>query len=417
MRRQAEARCPAFLYVVITAFTFHFWQRASTGADCLRNMMKTKVLEVIRQGQIGGGESHLADLMELIDKKEFELICLSFTRGEMISRLESMGIRCFVIETTKPFNLSIQRKIIRIIKSEQVKIIHAHGTRAVSNVLIPSLRLGLPLVYTVHGWSFHDDQRKFMFSVRKWSERFICHFASRVICVSEGNVETGRRVFGLRDAVVIKNGVNLNKYNLECPSALAKADLGFADGDFVVGFISRCTKQKAPLVFLESLRQAHHVSPTIKGLFVGEGDMDAEVDDYIARHRMEEYLYRSGFRTDIPEVLPLMEAYCLPSLWEGLSIGLLEAMATGRVIVATPTDGTREVLRDGENGVIVPFDSPDVISQTFLRLQADQKLCKHLGHKASAFIADKYNAQFTADAVADIYKMAFYKDKYGFGYD
>ena len=92
-------------------------------------------------------------------------------------------------------------------------------------------------------------------------------------------------------------------------------------------------------------------------------------------------------------------------------------MATGRVIVATPTDGTREVLRDGENGVIVPFDSPDVISQTFLRLQADQELCKHLGHKASALIADKYNAQFTADAVADIYKMAFYKDKYGFGYD
>ena len=74
-------------------------------------MRKVKVLEVLRQGQIGGGESHLLDLLTFLDKEQFEPVCLSFTSGEMINSLESMGICCCVINTLKPFDMKIQRQI------------------------------------------------------------------------------------------------------------------------------------------------------------------------------------------------------------------------------------------------------------------------------------------------------------------
>lgn len=366
-------------------------------------MKRMKILEVIRQGQIGGGESHLADLIELMDKEHYEPVCLSFTGGEMISRLQGMGIKCYVVETTKPFNFAIWQRIMGIMKDEGISMVHAHGTRAASNVLIPSLRLGLPMIYTVHGWSFHDDQGALTFRLRKWSEKLICHYATRVICVSEGNAETGKKCFGLKRATVIKNGVNLNRFNPERQGALKRADFGFGETDFVVGFVARCTKQKAPLDFLESIRRAHESDERVKGLFVGEGDMDSEVDEFIASHDMEGYVYRSRFRTDIADVLLLMDVYCLPSLWEGLSIGLLEAMATGRAIVATPTDGTKEVIENEGNGLIVPFSLPGDTATAILRLLSDSALRCRCQQNAASLIAERFNAQHTADAVTNIY--------------
>lgn len=366
-------------------------------------MKRTKVLEVIRQGQIGGGESHLIDLIDLMDKERYEPLCLSFTGGEMISRLEAMGIKCHVIETTTPFNLSIVRQIERLVRDEGISIIHCHGTRAASNMLLPALHLGVPMIYTVHGWSFHDDQGKLTFNLRRWSEKLICHCARKVICVSDGNADTGRKAFGLKDVTVIKNGVNLRRFNPETQSALKSEDFGFGASDFVAGFIARCTKQKAPLDFLEAVRQAHAADSRVKGLFVGEGDMDADVDNYIATHDMGSYVFRSPFRQDIPDVLQLVDVYCLPSLWEGLSIALLEAMATGRAIVATPTDGTKEVLSHEQNGLIIPFEAPDQLAAAILRFLNEESLRKLCQQNVARLIAERFNAQHTADAVIKVY--------------
>ena len=105
-----------------------------------------KVLEVIRQGQIGGGESHLLDLIYFLNKEKIIPVCLSFTDGEMINRLTQMGVICYVLETQRPFDTRIQNKIIQIIKNEEIQLIHAHGSRAASNILFPSWKLKLPLI-------------------------------------------------------------------------------------------------------------------------------------------------------------------------------------------------------------------------------------------------------------------------------
>src|SRR5574344_1375692 len=112
-------------------------------------MSKIRVLEVIRQGDIGGGESHLIDLVNGFESN-IEPVVLSFSSGQMIENLSINNITCHVIKTKLPFNL--------LIKKEKIDIIHAHGTRAASNMLFASSITKLPLIYTVHGWSFHQDQ-------------------------------------------------------------------------------------------------------------------------------------------------------------------------------------------------------------------------------------------------------------------
>lgn len=366
-------------------------------------MAKVKVLEVIRQGQIGGGESHLLDLIYFLDKEKVDPICLSFSNGEMISRLKKMGISCHVIDTQKPFDMSVQRKIIELIRKENIQLVHAHGSRAASNILFPVRKLHLPFVYTVHGWSFHNDQSFFVKKLRGWSEKVICYYANQVICVSESNKNTGREVFGLHNAVVIENGVNLEKFNPEGLFKDLRQEFGFSDSDFIVGFIARCTKQKNPLVFLAALVKAHSANPSVKGIFVGEGDMDKEVDAYIQQHEMSGYLYRSPFRTDVPDLLHSIDVYCLPSLWEGLSIALLEAMAMRKAIIATPTDGTKEVLRDQENGLVVPFDNESAIADSICRFYNESSVMKKCSESARLFVSERFNAKRVADSVMTVY--------------
>ncbi len=223
------------------------------------------------------------------------------------------------------------------------------------------------------------------------------------ICVSQSNADMGRQRFGLKDVEVIENGINLMRFNPKGQFENLRKEFGFADDDFVAGFIARCTKQKAPLNFLEAVRLAHEKNQKIRGLFVGEGDMDTEVDAYIVKYQMEKYVYRSPFRTDIPDVLNSINVYCLPSLWEGLSIALLEAMAMGKAIVATPTDGTREVIVDEQNGLVIPFEQPKALAEAIIRLHDDLSLYEQCGQRARLVVAERFNVLRMSDAVAMIY--------------
>lgn len=366
-------------------------------------MTRIKVLEVIRQGQIGGGESHLLDLLYFLDKEKIEPICLSFSDGEMIRRMTQMGIACHVINTQKPFDIKVQGQIIKLIQNENIQIIHAHGSRAASNILYPAHKIHIPLVYTVHGWSFHADQPYIVRKLRGYSEKIICSSASQVICVSESNKETGRRFFGLKDAVVIENGVNLDKFNPDASYKNLRSEFGFSESDFIVGFIARCTKQKNPLAFLSALEVAHKANPSIKGLFVGEGDMDREIDAFISQHQMSGYLYRSPFRTDVPDLLNCIDVYCLPSLWEGLSIALLEAMAMKKAIIATPTDGTKEMLRHEENGLLIPLNDNSALADSICRFCNDSFMMNKCSESARVFVAERFNAKRVADSVMSVY--------------
>ena len=367
-------------------------------------MKRIKVLEVIRQGQIGGGESHLLDLIHFMDKETYEPICLSFTDGNMIKRLCEMGVECHIINTHTAFDLKVQQKIIRLINDLHINLIHAHGSRAASNMIYAAQHLHLPLIYTVHGWSFHDDQSKLVYHLRRWSEKLICHYAEQVICVSQSNANTGIKCFGLKNPIVIENGVDLEYFNPHKTSISLRNTFGFSNDDFIVGFIGRCTIQKSPIDFLNAIKIAHSSDNRIKGLFVGEGEMDGEVDSFISANKMSGYIYRSKFRTDIPEILQSIDVFCLPSLWEGLSIGLLEAMAMQKAIIATPTDGTKEVLKDESTGLLIPYQSPNILAESILRLLKDSVLFHQCATNARTLVANRFDSRKTAQAITDIYK-------------
>lgn len=364
--------------------------------------MAINVLEVIRQGQVGGGESHLLDLIAGFDNRVNPIV-LSFTDGQMIEELTQRGVKCYVIRTSHPFDMRITKQINELILNENIQLIHAHGSRAASNVAFIAKKLRIPMVYTVHGWSFHQDQSFLIKHLRGWSEKIICKLSKEVICVSESNRVTGQEVFGLDQAIVIENGINLDRFNPDRKFKDIRQEFGFTDDDFVIGFVGRITLQKAPLDFVKSISLARQKDTRIKGLLIGQGDMEEETQEAIRQNGMEKYIRTSPFRNDVPDVLHAIDVFCLPSLWEGLSIALLEAMAMKKALVVTPTDGTKEVIIHQNNGLIANYSHPEELAEDYLLYLSHPKWKKEYEEAAISTVKERFDSRRVSQQVTDVY--------------
>jgi glycosyltransferase involved in cell wall biosynthesis len=353
---------------------------------------KIKVLECIRQGKIGGGESHLLNLVENLDREQFDPIVLSFTDGPMIERLKQMGVETHIIFTEKPFDVTKWGRVRRLLKDSGVELIHAHGTRAGSNVLWAARSLGIPVVYTIHGWSFHPDQQRLLRRMRIMGERYITSRTAVNISVSDANRESGKKEIPDFKSVRVNYGIDQKKFSPRNIQKDVRAELGIPAEALLVLFIARFTVQKQPLAMVEAFRRALPQAPGMHLLMVGDGELKEQVLQLAKGADLEGHIHFQSFRQDVPDVLAAADIFVLPSLWEGLPIGLLEAMAMGKAIIASDVDGTGEVLRNEENGLLVGTDGlVDKLVKALVVLAGDGERRKRFEREAIATINERFN--------------------------
>jgi len=364
---------------------------------------KIKILQAIRQGKVGGGETHVLDLVKELDQNRFESIILSFTDGPMVEKLKADGFTTYVVHTEKPFNFNIWKDVKNIIIKENIDIIHAHGTRANSNTFSSARSLKLPLIYTVHGWSFHPDQNPLVKTVRTLSERFLVKVADKTICVSKSNLDEGKIRFPMTNSTVIVNGINQIKFNPDQEYKNIRLEFGISDNVILVGYIARITAQKDPLNYLKALAM---ISPdaNVKFLIVGDGDMKMKMLSLARDLNLESRIIFKDFRDDIPDILNAIDIFCLPSLWEGLPIALLEAMAMRKAIVATAIDGTKDLVKDRLNGLLIPTSNPEKLAEAIQLLIEDDQLRTNLGIQAGITIRENFDIETMTRKIEAIYQ-------------
>lgn len=366
---------------------------------------RIKVLECIRQGQIGGGESHLLSLVENLDKTQFEPVVLSFTDGPMIDRLKQINIPVEVIHSTKPFDVRKWKTVRKFIRKQNVDLIHAHGTRANSNVLWAAKSLGIPVIYTVHGWSFHPDQNSLVRKIRILGEKYLSSKSDLNISVSSSNQQTGQNCIPSFSSVVINNGIDLQKFNPDKIYKNIRAELNIAGDVILILFIARFTSHKQPLSLIKAFAGALFHNPQMHLLMVGDGDEKHQAIQLINELEIKDKVTLEAFRQDVPDVLAAADIFVLPSLWEGLPIGLLEAMAMGKAIIASNVDGTSEIIKDGENGLLVDTRNliPNLI-KALAELSQSKTRRKQLEQNAIGTVNEHFNAVHMTRQIETVYK-------------
>jgi glycosyltransferase involved in cell wall biosynthesis len=365
---------------------------------------KIRILQTIRQGLIGGGETHVLSLVGQLDPARFHPIVLSFTDGPMIDQLRKMGVEHHVIPSLKAFDLMQWKKVKALLEDEDIDIVHAHGSRAASNLLFPAKALKIPLLYTIHGWSFHDDQPFVIKQLRVFSERFLTSNMQRNISVSASNFETGKSHFSNFQSTIINNGIDLNRFNPENPHKDIRSELNIPAHHTLVGFIARMTAQKDPLTMVRAFSLVLDKYKDVTLLLVGEGELRWEMEELVNELGIGDHVIFQPFRQDVPDLLHATDIYCLPSLWEGMPIGLLEAMAMKNAVIVTNVDGSKEIIQHMENGCMVEARNPGMLSEAILNLICSIEFRKKLQNAALATVRKNFSVVEMTAQVEQLYE-------------
>ncbi len=375
------------------------------------NSKKIKVLECIRQGQVGGGESHLIDLSRTLNKDEFEAVVLSFTDGPMVETLRNSGIKTYVIHTESGFDFKVWKQVMQLIKDENIDIVHAHGTRANSNTFWSAKQLNKPFVYTVHGWSFHQDQSPIIRKIRETIEKLLTNESDVTISVSFNNQKDGIDRFSMPRSKVIYYGVDLNKFDINKKYENLRKEWNIPKGKTVVGFLVRMTIQKDPHTMIRAISKVLEKTKDIYFVMIGDGDLKESTLQLAKELNVESNIVFENFRLDIPNVLNSIDIYCLPSLWEGMPIGLIEAMSMKKAIIASPVDGTKEAIVDEVTGLLVPEQKPELLTNAILRLHEDKDLLEKISDNAYRLAQRKFDKKRMTKEIEYIYKKILIKKK------
>ncbi|SFV32997.1 glycosyltransferase [Thermoflavifilum thermophilum] len=366
---------------------------------------KIHILHAIRQGKIGGGETYILQLIDGMDSSIYQHSVLSFTDGPMIHALMDKGIQCIIIPIRKAFHFSSFSCLLRLLNSIRPDIIHVHGSRAASNLVPVARLLKIPVLYTIHGWSFHPGQSRIYFHLRRIAENWITRHTTLNINVSYADQQSGQYYLNKFNSVVVRNGVDLNKFTRKYVTSHIRPELAIPDDAVVISFVARMTTQKNPFLLLNAFEKAlYKIDHQIFLILVGDGELMSDISAWLASHNLLSYVRLLGFRQDIPDILAATDIYCLPSLWEGLPIGLLEAMAMENAIVVSDIPPHREVIKNGHNGLLFAPQDHNSLASLLLQLCSSRDLRSRLQMAARHTVETEFNVIHMIHQMEDIYE-------------
>jgi len=337
-------------------------------------------------------------LIRGIDKKKFRIFAVCPNDGPYFSRINQLNINIFDL-SIRSLKLINFLKLFRIVKSCKVDIIHSHGKGAGIYSRIIGFFSRVPVVHTSHG--IHYNYGPIKKRAYLLIERLLSSFTKQIICVSKSERRLGLEIsiFSEDKSVVISNGIDLEKFKGGCIDCLNKRrELGLSGEHIPIGTIGRFNVQKGYEYLIRAIPIVTSKYPNVKFLIVGgvpKGDekVRVQIESLIEMLNVNRHVIITGPREDIAEIMKCFEIYVQPSLWEGLPITLLEAMACCKPVVATDVIGNRDVVFNGVTGLLAIPKDPEDLARKIIDLIQDDKLRKQIGYNARKMVESFFSIQ------------------------
>jgi len=363
-----------------------------------------RLLFLIVELPVGGAEDHLLSLVRNLDRRRFDpLVCCIGRSGPIGKELEAEGVR--VEELGKLRKGGFDREIVpllqALIRRERIRLVHAHLYHANFYGRLAAFREGIPIVVSVHNTYVRPRIRRSL--VNWW-------LARRTPVIIAGS-EAIRNDIVRYDRVapekirVIPYGVDVDRFDIPLSKEGAREKLGLPKGQFIVGTVGRLEEQKGQKHLLDAVGILRREGRDVLLLLVGGGREEDRLRAQAMREGIGDAVLFLGTRRDLPELFRAMDVFTLPSLWEGLPIALLSAMAAGLPVIVTPVGGVPEVVKDGENGILVPVGDTRALAAAIRKFSEDPAGARILGRAAATTVRDGYSHHTTARQIMDVYEQ------------
>lgn len=321
---------------------------------------------------------------------DVEAVC---SDGPAIPALREKGYRIQTVRIARsmnPFGALVSTwKLIQLFRRERYDVLHVHTPVAALLARIAARLTGIPMVvYTAHGFYFHEGMKPWKYKFFVFLERLAGRWTDLLFTQSSEDARTAV-IEGIKESgkvVAIGNGVCAARFDPDSAGAgeLTRKELGIPAGAYVIGMIGRQVREKGVVEFLVAARKLAALHSDVWFLLIGDrlaSDHAESISADLAEAQaaLGTRLLTPGLRDDIPNLLSAMDLFCLPSWREGMPRTIIEAMMMAKPVVATDIRGSREEVVSETTGLLVPVRSPDELADAFGRFVADPAWGRGLG--------------------------------------
>jgi glycosyltransferase involved in cell wall biosynthesis len=355
------------------------------------------VLFPINELTVGGAEQQLLELVKLLDKQRFEPIVLSLTPGGPLEpEFRAVpGVEVISLKRKGRYDFTCIFSIARIIRSRKVDIVQPYLTPANLFGLLAGIMCRTPVKIMTRRPGIKPKNASFGYSFYFWAEMLLARFVDMVVPNSEAGREymTGQGV--RREHIrVIPNGVNLARLNNgHLPLGEARQKIGLPPHSKVVGTVGRLATKNAHTILLQAAPLVRNAVPDVRFAIVGGGPLRNSLESQAQELGISSSVIFFGEHRDIGAYFATFDVAVLTSQIEGCSNSLIEAMASGKPVVATDVDGNREIINHGENGLLVPFGNPTAVAEAILALLSDPEAAGAMGQRAKETVGRKFGLE------------------------
>ncbi len=346
-----------------------------------------KILQVVHSLPIAGTELLVVKLIESM-KSSFEMgVCCLDEKGKMAQALESQNIPVFVLGRQPGKDWRAALKLRRLFQSFAPDLVHAHQYTPFFYSALAKTRHN-KLLFTEHGRHYPDvvSLKRKLFN--QWAQfradyiGAVCQFSKQRLISKEG--------IYLKKIDVLYNGVPFENVDYGDPVQLRK-ELGISSSAKVIGFVGRLHRVKNPTLLLEVFAALAAKYRELHLLYVGEGDLRETLQQQIAQHQLTQRVTLVGARFPVHPYLKVMDLFVLPSLSEGASVTLLEAMAAKIPVMVSAVGGNVEFVQDHQTGRVFQSENKEALLKQITDFVEKPELFAQYAEKAFELVQTQWN--------------------------
>ncbi len=368
-----------------------------------------RVLEIVldAEGTVGGTQKHVAQIVEGLDPNQYQADVVTWEIPQFVAHLRERDVDVLPVRGTRILDIGLVRRIRDRIESVGYDVIHAHGHRAGLIGRLAAIRARVPAVI----WTCHLPDNKADRNVLL--ARTYAAALRRLDARTDATIAVSRHV---RDWLlgrgipagsirIIYNCVDTREFSPRQPSARVLDSLGLppAESTDVVGTVARLTDQKGLDCLLDAVPLVLAIRPAVRFVIVGGGPLEAKLKQQATDLGVTESVIFAGERDDVADVMSVFDVAVLPSRSEGFSYVPLEVMACAKPLVCSDIAPFREIVSDGENGLIFPLGSARDLAEAILRLLDDRVLATRLAEAGHELVRREFDLPAMLRHTVDVY--------------
>ena len=358
-----------------------------------------KILQICSARQLGGGERHLADLANGLAGRGHDVFVAMIPSSPLLAKLSAVPKQNIVeLPMRNSLNGATALKLARFVRRHEIGIVHAHVARDYPLAALATRRAGARLVLTRH----------VLFPLNR-IHKLTLRRTARIIAVSQAVAEglRAQNIFDQHKIVCIHNGIDVDRF-AKGREDTAGHEPG-TDKKLRVGMIGHLAPIKGQEDFIHAAAIVCGLRDDVEFIIAGEdksrsGEHRRGLEKLIDELNLNKRVQLVGWVDDIAKLLPTFDLFVSPSRSEPFGLSIIEAMAAGVPVVASMSEGAREIIDDDQTGCLVPVGDVEALAKAIGELLSDPTGHVRLSENAELAVRERFSLERMVKATEQLYR-------------